>query len=170
MNRILVWKIIRILVTTLYLFLGWILFSGNFAFTSLMAGLFFSFSIALITYSSFIEHQEAERRALIPSFHILFAYLIYILIRMYFDSFRVLYNVIKGNINPRVVHFRTKLKSDMARVILANSITLTPGTITLVIDNDHLVVHWLEAKTTHSRHSGELIKGTMEKLLKRTFV
>ena len=81
---------------------------------------------------------------------------------MYAASFRVLYNIIRGNINPRIVHFRTRLKSDTARVILANSITLTPGTITVDLDDDHLIVHWLNAKTTHSRHAGDLIKGKME--------
>ncbi len=170
MNVNIKWKIVRILLTTVYLFIGWIFFSGNFAFASLIAGLLFSFAIALLTYSLFIDKREAERRSLLPRFDVLFFYLFYVLIRMYLDSFKVLYNVIRGNINPRVVHFRTKLKSDLARAMLANSITLIPGTITLVIDNDHLVVHWLDAKTTHSRYSGELIKGYMEKLLKRTFI
>ena len=89
---------------------------------------------------------------------------------MYAASFKVLYNIIRGNINPRIVHFRTKLKSDLARVILTNSITLTPGTIAIDLEDDHLIVHWLDAKTSHSRYAGDLIKGKMEKLLKRIFV
>jgi multicomponent Na+:H+ antiporter subunit E len=89
---------------------------------------------------------------------------------MYVASFQVLFNVLRGDINPRVVHFRTRLKSDLARVILANSITLTPGTISLHLDDDHLIVHWLNATTTHSKHAGELIKGPFEKLLKRIFI
>jgi multicomponent Na+:H+ antiporter subunit E len=55
-------------------------------------------------------------------------------------------------------------------VILANSITLTPGTITLNLDDDHLIVHWLDAETIHSKYAGELIKGDFERLLKRIFV
>jgi len=145
-------------------------FSGNFVPASLIIGLCFSFAVAVLTYGIFIDEKEADRKGLLPRFHILFFYLIYLLIKMYLASFKVLFNVVRGHINPRVVHFRTKLKSDLARVILTNSITLTPGTITLSIDDDHLVVHWLDSKTTHSKYAGLLIKGTMEKMLKRTFI
>jgi multicomponent Na+:H+ antiporter subunit E len=85
---------------------------------------------------------------------------------MYVASFRVLWKIIRGDIEPRVVHFRTHLKTDIARVVLSSSITLTPGTITLDLDDDHLVVHWLDAKTTHSRYAGRIIKGMYEKLLR----
>jgi len=89
---------------------------------------------------------------------------------MYVASFRVLVRILKGDINPRIVHFRTRLKTDIARVALSSSITLTPGTITLDLDDDHLVVHWLDAETTHSRYAGRLIKGAYEKLLRRVWL
>lgn len=50
----------------------------------------------------------------------------------------------KIDVDPVVVNFRTKLKSDLYRVILANSITLTPGTITMVMENDVYIIHCLE--------------------------
>jgi multicomponent Na+:H+ antiporter subunit E len=75
-----------------------------------------------------------------------------------------------GKIDPGIVHFRTRLKSDLARVILTNSITLTPGTITLDLNDDHLVVHWLDAKTSHSGYAGEMIKGRFERMLKRIWI
>ena len=164
------WKIVRIVITAFYLFLGWLLFTGNFNPVSLLIGLSYSLLIAIFTYSLFIDEKEADRRSLLLRFHVLIIYLLYILFKMYAASFRVLYNVIRGNINPRIVHFRTKLKSDIARVILTNSITLTPGTITLNLDDDHLIVHWLEAETTHSRYAGSLIKGRIEKILMKAFV
>lgn len=45
---------------------------------------------------------------------------------------------------PALIRFRTDLKSKTARVLLANSITLTPGTITVALDEDELVVHCLD--------------------------
>ncbi len=170
MNLAAKWKITRILLTSVYLFAGWMLFTGSLNPFSMAMGLFFSVLTARLTYSLFIDEKEAERRGLVFKVHFLVFYLLFLLFKMYASSFAVLYNVIRGNINPRVVHFRTRLKSDIARVILTNSITLTPGTITLSLDDDHLIVHWLEAKTTHSRYAGELIKGKMEKILKRIFV
>jgi multicomponent Na+:H+ antiporter subunit E len=46
-------------------------------------------------------------------------------------------------INPDVVRIRTNVKSDLGRALFANSITLTPGTVTLDTDGDILVVHTL---------------------------
>ena len=44
--------------------------------------------------------------------------------------------VITGEINPGIVKFNPRLKTDMARMMLANSITLTPGTLTVDIDEE----------------------------------
>ena len=50
----------------------------------------------------------------------------------------------REEMEPVLVRFHTDLKSDLARVILANSITLTPGTITVTIEGDELTVHCLD--------------------------
>lgn len=170
MNVLTVWKLVRILLTTLYLLVGWVLFTGTTALSSLTVGLMFCLSVAALTYSVFIDEQEAHRKSLLPHIHWLLLFLLIVVYKMYIASFQVLFNVMRGDINPRVVHFRTRLRSDVARVILANSITLTPGTITLNLDDDHLIVHWLDAKTLHSKYAGELIKGDFEALLKRVFI
>lgn len=44
--------------------------------------------------------------------------------------------VITGEINPGIVKFNPRLKTDLGRMILANSITLTPGTLTVDIDDE----------------------------------
>lgn len=46
--------------------------------------------------------------------------------------------------SPAIIKFRSGLKSDLARVLLANSITLTPGTITLDLSGDEYTVHCLD--------------------------
>lgn len=164
------WNIVRIVLTTAYLFVGWLLFTWSLSPFSLTTGGVFSFITALLTYRLFIDENEAQRRALIPRLHFLVYYLLLLGFRLYVSSFKVLYNVLLGRINPGIVHFRTRLKSDVARVILTNSITLTPGTITLDLKDDHLVVHWLDAKTSHSGFAGELIKGDFERILRRIWI
>lgn len=170
MNIHLKWKIIRIIITTLYLFLFWLLFSWNLAPTSLVLGFIFSISIAFLTYDLFIETHEAHRRGLVPRIELFLIYCIVLLIKVYAASFKIIPKIFTRNINPKIVYFRTRLKSDLARVILANSITFTPGTLTVDLDEDLLLVHWLNAKTTHSHHAGELIKGHLEAWLRRVFV
>ncbi|MFO8065855.1 MAG: Na+/H+ antiporter subunit E [Spirochaetota bacterium] len=161
------WNIVRVALTTLYLMVGWVLFTWRIEPRFLLAGFAFSFIVALLTYSLFIEQEEASRRSLIPRVYVLIIYVAVLIFQMYAASFRVLWNILRGRINPGVVHFRTRLSSDIARVALANSITLTPGTITLDLDDDHLIVHWLDARTTHSKYAGELVKGAYERILKR---
>ncbi len=161
------WNAVRIALTTVYLMVGWVLFTWTVEPGFLLIGLGFSFIVAMLTYSLFIEQEEASRRSLVPRVHMLVVYAAVLIFEMYVASFRVLWNILRGRINPGVVHFRTRLSSDIARVALTNSITLTPGTITLDLDDDHLIVHWLDARTTHSKYAGELVKGRYERILKR---
>jgi len=170
MDVLLKWKIVRIILTALYLMVGWILFTGTFAPFSLFLGGIFSVGVAFFTYSIFIEKEEVAWRVLLPRIYFLFIYFGVLVFKIYLASFKMTLAIITGNINPRIVHFRTRLKSELARVILANSITLTPGTLTLDLDEDHLVVHWLNAKTTHSHYAGKLIKGHFESWLRRVWM
>lgn len=164
------WKLVRILFTTAWLYGGWLLYTGSFEIVSLGIGAGASLLVALATYDLFIAEHEAARKGLLVRIHYGIVYLLYLLAQMYLSSFAVLINILRGNINPRVVHFRTRLHSDLARVLLATSITLTPGTISLELQEDHLIVHWLDAKTIHSKYAGMLIKGKMETFLRRVFL
>jgi multicomponent Na+:H+ antiporter subunit E len=57
----------------------------------------------------------------------------------------VAYRVITGKINPGIVKISPDLKTDLGITMLANSITLTPGTLTVDIDEDKndLYIHWI---------------------------
>ena len=167
MTPSLLWKIVRIALTGFYLFCGWILFTGTFAPFSVIIGLIFSAALSLLTYSIFIEQSEAARRYHLPRIHYLIIFALVLMYEVFTASFRVAYFVISNTMHPRIVHFRTRLRYDFAKTLLANAITLTPGTVTLELDDDHLVVHWLNAKTAHSHYAGQLIKGRFESLLKR---
>lgn len=50
----------------------------------------------------------------------------------------------RNEIEPAIVRFHTDLKTESAKVLLANSITMTPGTITASLDGDEYVVHCLD--------------------------
>ncbi len=65
-------------------------------------------------------------------------------------------------LEPRLVFFKTDLQTDASRVILANSITLTPGTISVAVNGDEFCVHCL------NRHMAEGIENSsVVKLLRR---
>ncbi|ODN30656.1 Na+/H+ antiporter subunit E [Fervidobacterium thailandense] len=71
-------------------------------------------------------------------------------------------------LKPGFVKVRTDLKSEVGKLVLANSITLTPGTITLDIDGQELHVHWIEVSGT-DESSKKAIYGRFEKVLKGVF-
>jgi len=164
------WKAVRIALTTLYLMLGWLLFTWTLAVPSLVIGLVFSTSVAMVTFGVFIEKDEAARRSLLPRAHFLIIFLCVLVIKIYLASFKLVPMVITLDVSPRIVHFRSKLKSNIARVALANAITLTPGTLTLDLSSDHLIVHWLDAPTTHSKYAHSLIAESFERWLKRIWM
>ena len=73
------------------------------------------------------------------------AYLFPFFLAMARANVDVAYRVITGRINPAIVKINPKLKTDMSLTILANSITLTPGTLSVDVDQktNELYVHWI---------------------------
>ena len=65
-------------------------------------------------------------------------------------------------IEPELHTFTTRLKTDTARVVLANSITLTPGTITCSLENDRFVVHALDSTLGEGVESTDFEKRLLE--------
>ena len=68
-------------------------------------------------------------------------------------------------LKPGIVKIKTHLKGDFGKLTLANSITLTPGTLSLDIVDDYLYVHTVEVKGTNEVENQEQISGSFEKIL-----
>jgi len=98
-------------------------------------------------------------------------YVIVLLWEIIKANFDVAYRVIhpKMPIKPGIVVIKTSLKSDIAKMILANSITLTPGTFTLDVIGDKLLVHWINVKTEDIDEATCLIGQRFEKYLRVIF-
>jgi multicomponent Na+:H+ antiporter subunit E len=88
----------------------------------------------------------------------LLRYLVWLVWNMVKANFQVAWIILhpKLPVDPAFIVFNTDLGSDMARVLLANSITLTPGTITVDLKDDQLLVHALAPATATGLTSGEL--------------
>lgn len=74
-------------------------------------------------------------------------------------------------IKPGIVKVKTTLKSDTGLTFLANSITLTPGTMSVDIDAEKgfLYIHWIDVKDKDIEKSTQIIVKTFEDILKRIF-
>lgn len=63
-------------------------------------------------------------------------------------------------VHPGIVMVRTALKSRMGRLMLANSITLTPGTLSVALEGEWLYVHWVNTTTTDvEKATAEIVAG-----------
>jgi len=80
-------------------------------------------------------------------------------------AYRVLHPAMP--IRPGIVKVKTELKSDMAKMLLANSITMTPGTISVDIIDDTLFIHWIYIRSEDPEVYTSLITGPFEKYIKR---
>ena len=101
-----------------------------------------------------------------------FWFLVYLVIFIWecikanFDvAYRVLHPAMP--IKPGIVKVKTTLKSDFAKTLLANSITMTPGTITVDVINDDFYVHWIYVYSDDPSVYTHRITGKFEKYIKR---
>jgi multicomponent Na+:H+ antiporter subunit E len=86
-------------------------------------------------------------------------------------NFEVAYRVLHPAlpIRPGIVKVKMGVKSDLARTFLANSITMTPGTLSVDIIGDYLFVHWIYVKSTDPQVYSEDIAGRFERYIKKIF-
>ena len=163
------WALTRFILTTAALFAAWLLFTASFDPFSLISGLAGSLAVSFMTYRVFIAEHEASLHSFLPRPLPIIRFFLVLLFNLYASSIKMLVTIVRGNPTPRIVHFKTRLRSDLARMALCNSITFTPGTITLDLNDDHLTVHWFFCTTAHSKAAGEAVKGGLEKHLGRVW-
>lgn len=73
------------------------------------------------------------------------------------------------DIDPGLVKVKTRLKTPIGRLALANSIALTPGSLVVDIEGDTLLVHWLDVQTADPEGATRIIVGPFEPDLEKTF-
>jgi multicomponent Na+:H+ antiporter subunit E len=84
----------------------------------------------------------------------------------------VVYRVVHPDmpIKPGIVKVRTTLKNPAGRTMLANSITLTPGTLTVdITEDDYLYIHWINVRSDDIEQATQHIVSRFERVLRRIF-
>jgi len=74
-------------------------------------------------------------------------YLLWLIGQIVRANLSVIARVLGGRIDPAIVRIRTNARTDLGRALFANAITLTPGTVTVDINGERVVVHALVAKS-----------------------
>lgn len=126
-------------------FLIWIIFNGQFtleiaAFGLVIAGLLYWFICKFMGYKPKMDVILFKKSLLVIHYCIV---LIIEILKANGAVFKMVYSS-KYELEPAVIHFKTNLHSRFAKVLLANSITLTPGTITVSLEDNEYTVHCLD--------------------------
>lgn len=150
--------------------LFWILWNNSLDYQVWFYGIFAALPLALLfgKSSDIFEGIKLTPRGFLFSVVYIFVF-IWALIKSNVDVMLRVINP-KLPIKPGIVRIKTKLKSPMARLILANSITLTPGTFVVDIQDDILYIHWIEVCCIEDIEiMSEKIAGNFENLLLKIY-
>jgi multicomponent Na+:H+ antiporter subunit E len=146
---------LRRLAVFVILFGFWLLLSGHYDLFHLSLGLICSLLVASLSHDLLIENISGSKR-LRKTWRFVF-YVPWLIYQIVLANLHVAYVILNPKvIDPRIVRFKTKLKSQFSMVTLGNSITLTPGTITMDITDGEFVVHTLTKKVADDLLSGEM--------------
>ncbi len=142
----------------------WIILNESLSISTLFFGAVAGILSILVAKNIIMMDDYADIYKLKPLKMIKF--FIYLIIQIYSSGISTIGKIISGRINPDIVEISTELSNDIEICILANSITLTPGTVTIDKKGNRLKVLWLDCVTKDSENAGELIKKRFEEILK----
>ena len=159
----------RYIYSFLVFFIFWVAFTTSLHPDELIVGAVIAFIMAFYTGKQFSEDglKNLTLRKIVFSVRYLFVF-IWEMIKANVDVALLVLNP-KMPINPGIVEVPTKLKSNTAKLALANSITLTPGTLSVDIVEDKLYIHWINVTTTNPEKAFEQISAVFEKYIKEIF-
>ncbi len=140
------------------LFILWVLLSGY--FTPLLLGLGAAsvlLTIVLASRMNVIDHESypMHMSSKLPAF---FVYIMWEIVKANFDVIKRILSFGEKTISPQLVEIPVPQKTDLGRVIYANAITLTPGTVSVELDDNKVLVHALSKEGANDLLTGEMAK------------
>ncbi len=137
----------NISISFVILLIAWFLLNGNFEIVTVISGIVISALLAIV----FCKHCDifANIKFTPKAFLYFIIYFFVFIGELIKSNLDVARRVLTPSlpIKPGIVEVKTKLKSKIGRLILANSITLTPGTLTIEMIDDKLFIHWINVES-----------------------
>ena len=142
----------------LLFFLSWIIFNGRITLEIILFGILISGGMFAFI-CSFMDHSLQKERILYQKLPLLFHYSLVLLQEIFLANLTVFRMILtrKEIMEPVLVHIHTDLKQETSKVMLANSITLTPGTITVSMTGSDLLVHCLDETLATGMEDSRLV-------------
>jgi multicomponent Na+:H+ antiporter subunit E len=150
----------------LTLLLIWLIANNTLASDTVITGVILTAAISL-AFATFARVYSVVRWSPRVIFHYLIYFGVFIqeLVKANLNVMWVVFSP-RIDIKPGIVEIKTQLTSPMGRLALANSITLTPGTLVVDMRGDSLFIHWINVTATDPVEATKEIAGRFEKYLK----
>lgn len=145
----------RALSLGIFLFLTWLMLSGYFQAFLLTLGVASCILVIYVALRMDVVDREAHPVHLSPR---ILSYWLWLLKEIWLAAIDVTKRVLspKLNISPVLIQLKTSQKTELGQVIYANSITLTPGTFTIRVFGDQILVHALSREGAEALAAGEM--------------
>ena len=145
----------------------WCVLSESFSASALLIG--FLLGVVSTVISRFLLRKTGHipRKRFRIGFFAFLEFLFILIRNIYKSGFLAIKRIITEKVNVGIVEIDTELKSPISRALLANSITMTPGTVTIEIQGGSIVVLWLEMLDLDREKARYVIKGELEEILAR---
>ena len=159
-----------VLAFLVWILAAWPFVDGGLDLQVVVAGLMASFLVAML----FHDILPKEHHVFVSPIRV-FWLLVYVPVFLYYvirANLDVVYRALHPAmpIRPGIVKIKTNLKTDSAITALANSITLTPGTLTVdLTDDGYLYVHWINVKSDDVEEATQFISQRFEWFLHKIF-
>lgn len=156
-------RIIKIMVTAVILFAFWILLSAYFDAFHLLAGAACAMIVGVLSHDLlFTRPVRGGVRTLLHFIH----YCGWLFIEIWLAGLDVAYRVLHPDlpVDPQVITFETPFSDDIVRTVFANSITLTPGTITVDVTGSTFTVHALTREAARDLTEGRSIEKRVHRM------
>ena len=139
--------------------LAWIVFNGNITLEIFIFGVVIA-AVMLAFMCKFMDYSLKKELNVYKKSIWGLAYIILLIREIVKANLAIIPKIltVKEEMEPVIVKFRTSLKSDFTKMLLANSITLTPGTITISLEGDEYTIHCLDTSLAEGLENSDIEK------------
>ena len=139
-------------------FLLWVIYNGNFTLEICIFGIVISVVLFAFT-CKFMDNSLKKELFLYKKAFLFIRYIILLIKEIVKANFGVVHMILsqREEVQPTLVTFRSDLKTATGKALLANAITLTPGTITVSLEGDRYTVHCLDDTLAEGMNDNEFV-------------
>jgi len=148
------------------LLMVWLALTRTLALTSVLAGVLSSVLVAVFWRAIMPEVPSSVHTMVRHPIRVI-RFVLVLARRFVLSTLHTTWLILRGGEEGRMIALPIRVEDTLARFILLNSITLTPSTISLLIEDDLLYIHWLQASGQQT--DWRAIKESLEVCLQRLF-